>query len=33
MFSTTYRFVRLENPDLDFENLNPDFPVECEIRK
>ena len=20
--------VRLENPDLDFENLNPDFPIE-----
>ena len=20
--------VRLGNPDLDFENLNPDFPIE-----
>ena len=25
--------VRLGNPDLDFENLNPDFPIEREIRK
>ena len=25
--------VRLRNPDLDFENLNPDFPIEREIRK
>ena len=25
--------VRLGNPDLDFENLNPHFPVEREIRK
>ena len=24
--------VRLGNPDLDFENLNPDFPIEREIR-
>ena len=23
--------VRLGNPDLDFENLNPDFPIEREI--
>jgi len=21
--------VRLGNPDLDFENLNPDFPIKC----
>ena len=25
--------VRLGNPDLDFQNLNPDFPIEREIRK
>ena len=25
--------VRWGNPDLDFENLNPDFPIEREIRK
>ena len=25
--------VRLGNPDLDFENLNLDFPIEDEIRK
>ena len=25
--------VRLGNPDLDFENLNPDFPIERKIRK
>ena len=25
--------VRLVNPDLDFQNLNPDFPIEREIRK
>ena len=25
--------VRLGNPDLDFENLNPDFLIEREIRK
>ena len=25
--------VRLGNPDLDFQNLNPDFPIEGEIRK
>ena len=24
--------VRLGNPDLDFQNLNPDFPIEREIR-
>ena len=23
--------VRLGNPDLDFENLNPDFPIECTL--
>ena len=25
--------VRLGNLDLDFQNLNPDFPIEREIRK
>ena len=25
--------VRLGNPDLDFQNLNPDFPIEREILK
>ena len=25
--------VRLGNPDLDFQNLNPDFPIEREIWK
>ena len=25
--------VRLGNPDLDFQNLNLDFPIEREIRK
>ena len=25
--------VRLGNPNLDFQNLNPDFPIEREIRK
>ena len=25
--------VRLGNPDLDFQNLNPDFPIKREIRK
>ena len=25
--------VRLGNPDLDFQNLNLDFPIEHEIRK
>ena len=25
--------IRLGNQDLDFQNLNPDFPIECEIRK
>ena len=26
---SVFRFrVRLGNPDLDFENLNPDFPIE-----
>ena len=25
--------VRLGNPDLDFQNLNPDFPIERGIRK
>ena len=25
--------VRLGNPDLDFQNLNPDFPIEREIPK
>ena len=25
--------VRLGNPDLDFENLNPDFPIEREKGK
>ena len=25
--------VRLGNPDLDFQTLNPDFPIEREIRK
>ena len=25
--------VRLGNPDLDFQNLNPDFLIESEIRK
>ena len=25
--------VRLGNPDLDFQNPNPDFPIEREIRK
>ena len=25
--------VRLGNPDLDFENLKPDFPIERKIRK
>ena len=24
--------VRLGNPDLDFENLNPDFPIERTLR-
>ena len=24
--------VRLGNPDLDFENLNPDFPIERESK-
>ena len=24
--------VRLGNPDLDFENLNPDFPIERTFR-
>ena len=24
--------VRLGNQDLDFENLNPDFPIECTLR-
>ena len=24
--------VRLGNPDLDFQNLYPDFPIEREIR-
>ena len=24
--------VRLGNPDLDFENLNPDFPIERILR-
>ena len=28
-----YGCVRLGNPDLDFQNLNPDFPIEREIRK
>ena len=28
-----YGCVRLGNPDLDFPNLNPDFPIEHEIRK
>ena len=23
--------VRLGNLDLDFENLNPDFPIECTV--
>ena len=23
--------VTLENPDLDFQNLNPDFPIEREF--
>ena len=23
--------VRLGNPDLDFENLNPDFPIESTL--
>ena len=25
--------VRLGNPDLDFENLNPDFPIERTLYK
>ena len=24
--------VRLGNPDLDFENLTPDFPIERTLR-
>ena len=28
-----YGCVRLGNPDLDFQNLNLDFPIEREIRK
>ena len=24
--------VRLGNPDLDFENLNPDFPIKRTLR-
>ena len=24
--------VRLGNPDLDFENLNPDFPIKPTLR-
>ena len=30
---TNYGCVRLGNPDLDFQNLNPDFPIERKIRK
>ena len=30
---SVFRFrVRLGNPDLDFENLNPDFPIEHTLR-
>jgi len=25
--------VGLGNPDLDFENLNPDFPIQRTLRK
>ena len=28
-----YGCVRLGNPDLDFQNLNPDFAIERETRK
>ena len=31
--TTVQGCIWLENPDLDFENLNPDFPIEHEIRK
>ena len=30
---TLYGCIRLGNPDLDFQNLNLDFPIEREIRK
>ena len=31
--SVVFGCVRLGNPDLDFQNLNLDFPIEREIRK
>ena len=31
--SNATTFHLSENPDLDFQNLNPDFPIEREIRK
>ena len=32
-FLAFLRCVRLGNPDLDFQNLNPDFDFDWEIRK